>query len=369
MESAAQIEIASQFPLVSANGDPLLLERAVDLAVAQHPTLDGYRLVHVPFDDALGGAWDQDRSVQNTRRAIRGTTVVGIIGPWSSYIAHFTIPITQPADMVVLSPSNSLECLTLRPEPCLAHPTPIFRTNYFRIEARDTVTARASAAFAVRRLGIQRIAILVHPYQEDSIATANAFADEFARVGGSVVFAQSYPLTGDFVPLLREAYHAGAQAVYAPVVGDACAMRRQMSGIFPTSAYLISWDQPAVEPCLALGNMVGATDDHMVLTMSTAQPPEIPTVLSRLINGHGDYMYVFAAYDCAHLLIDAIDRAIKADRGKIPTREQVREAVAATANFRGITGTYSFDANGDVMNPGFSFYTLNQGAWSFWRNP
>jgi branched-chain amino acid transport system substrate-binding protein len=88
-----------------------------------------------------------------------------------------------------------------------------------------------------------------------------------------------------------------------------------------------------------------------------------------LKSGNGYPIYTFSAYDCGRIVIDAIDRAIRANGGKIPTREEVRKAIASTNDFKGITGTYSFDANGDVVNPSFSFYTVKQGSWAFWRNP
>jgi ABC-type branched-subunit amino acid transport system substrate-binding protein len=148
----------------------------------------------------------------------------------------------------------------------------------------------------------------------------------------------------------------------------ACAMRKDMNGIFPPDAYLISGDR-ADGGCIEDAGLVGKTDDRLVLTIATGQPATIPAELKGLIKGHGYPIYTFSAYDCARILIDAIGRAIRVNGGKIPSREQVLQAVASTTNFKGITGTYSFDANGDVTNPSFSFYTVNQGNWTFWRSP
>jgi branched-chain amino acid transport system substrate-binding protein len=72
--------------------------------------------------------------------------------------------------------------------------------------------------------------------------------------------------------------------------------------------------------------------------------------------------------DCAQILIDAIDRAIAGNGGKVPTREQVLRAVAATKDFKGLTGTFSFDANEDAIKPAVSFYNVQGGSWTFWQN-
>ncbi len=283
------------------------------------------------------------------------------------------IPMASPASLAVLSPSNTLDCLTDRSAPCLASPrAKNSPTNYFRVAARDTLAAQAAADFAVRKLGISQFAVLTNPIDTPyARPMADAFSSEVAEIGGRVVYRQDFfPLAPSFAPVLRDARAAGAQAVYMSTGADpACALRRDMNGIFPSDAYLIVGDRLGDEGCIEDASLVGKTDDHFVLTLATAQPRSIPSPLKVLDRGHGFDIYTLAAYDCANILIDAVRRAIRANGGKIPTRQQVREAVADTANFKGITGTYSFDPNGDVADPGFSFYTIQRGSWSFWRSP
>jgi hypothetical protein len=42
--------------------------------------------------------------------------------------------------------------------------------------------------------------------------------------------------------------------------------------------------------------------------------------------------------------------------------------VAATKDFKGLTGTFTFDANGDAIEPAVSFYYVHDGKWTFWQN-
>lgn len=370
--SAPRIEIASQFPLHGLFSFPEL-DRAVDAAIAEHPSIDGYRLVHVSLDDSLANQWNIDRALQNMKRAVGESPILGVIGPWTSEEARVLIPKTAPANLVVLSPSNTVDCLTDPAMRCLAGPTPSSSPrNYFRLAARDTLDADAAADFAVHRLGVSRLAVITNPIDTPyAKAMADAFSNEIFKVGGRVVYSHDFfPRDKSFAPLLRDAKAAGAQAVYMSVgQSPACAVRKDMKDIFPADAYLISGDRVADDFCIQAADLVGKTDDHLVLAIATSQPATIPTVLTGLNKGKGYPIYTFSAYDCARILIDAIDRAIRANGGKIPSREQVLQAVASTANFRGITGTYSFDANGDVATPGFSFYTVQQGNWAFWRNP
>jgi branched-chain amino acid transport system substrate-binding protein len=75
--------------------------------------------------------------------------------------------------------------------------------------------------------------------------------------------------------------------------------------------------------------------------------------------------YTFAAYDCARILIDAIQRVVTANHGAFPTRAQVLAAVANTSQFLGLTGTYSFDSNGDAVSPMMSIYRVESGQWVY----
>jgi branched-chain amino acid transport system substrate-binding protein len=366
------IEIASEFPL---RGDLTFpeLDRAVDIAITEHPSVDGYRLVHLTLDDSLGGVWDTDRALQNMRRAVRESAIAGVIGPLTSDQATVLIPLGSDSNLVVLSPSNTADCLTDQAESCLVTPrAQATSTNYFRVAAPDTLIARAAADLAVRRLGASTFAVLTDPLGGlFAQPMSDAFSDEAAKLGGHVVFKQNFfPLETNFAPMLREARAAGAQSLYVSTGNDpACSIRSQMQGIFPPDAYLISGDRLADAGCIEDANLTSRTDDHFVLTIAARQPASIPSDLTDLKRGVGYPVYTFAAYDCARILIDAIDRAIRANGGKIPTREQVREAVAATSSFKGLTGTYTFKANGDVADPGFSFYTVKQGDWAFWRSP
>src|SRR3981081_2465298 len=75
--------------------------------------------------------------------------------------------------------------------------------------------------------------------------------------------------------------------------------------------------------------------------------------------------YTFAGYDCAALLIDAIGRAIDANNGSAPSRQQVIDALTKTTNFKGLTGVITFDANGDPTHPTLQLQQVKSGAWSF----
>ena len=55
------------------------------------------------------------------------------------------------------------------------------------------------------------------------------------------------------------------------------------------------------------------------------------------------------AYDCAAILLTAIENAIKANDGKLPERAEVTKAVRALKDYHGFSGTINFNQKGDPV--------------------
>ncbi|MEO8892219.1 MAG: branched-chain amino acid ABC transporter substrate-binding protein, partial [Coleofasciculaceae cyanobacterium] len=69
--------------------------------------------------------------------------------------------------------------------------------------------------------------------------------------------------------------------------------------------------------------------------------------------------YAAYGYESAKVVYDAINKACKNDR------VAVRDAVMATKDFKGVLGTWSFDANGDTTLTTLSGNTVKNGKWEF----
>ncbi|MCC6955076.1 MAG: ABC transporter substrate-binding protein, partial [Deltaproteobacteria bacterium] len=69
--------------------------------------------------------------------------------------------------------------------------------------------------------------------------------------------------------------------------------------------------------------------------------------------------YAVYAYDATKAVLQAIARVNEKDRAKIV------DAVAATKDFEGALGTWSFDANGDTSLKLLSVNTVKSGAFTF----
>jgi branched-chain amino acid transport system substrate-binding protein len=143
-----------------------------------------------------------------------------------------------------------------------------------------------------------------------------------------------------------------------------------MAGLFNPDIYYLGPDGIGDAQCLkdsgsmATGNMF-ATQGVSDATQNPAAASIVAAYEAAYPGSSNVGAYTFAGYDCAAILIDAIGRAIDANGGNSPTRAQVITALATTANFKGLTGTYSFDANGDPTHPTLQLQQVKSGAWTF----
>jgi branched-chain amino acid transport system substrate-binding protein len=215
---------------------------------------------------------------------------------------------------------------------------------------------------------VKRFAVLTDGSYYSRLMTSQ-FTTELIANGGTAFRATYSQNSNDYRPLLLEARAAGAEAVYVAgfAFNGSCRVRAGMFGVFAADAYMLASDYVVDTTCAPdAGN---GANDHFLATVSDSQPAPTSKVY-KAFQAHGirPTTYAFSAYDCAQIVIDAIDRAIQANGGKLPTRREVLDAVAATRDFAGTTGTFTFQPNGDAVNPAVSVYRLEKGHWSFWQN-
>jgi branched-chain amino acid transport system substrate-binding protein len=107
-----EIAIASDIPLNGALGlGARPLSDAVALAIHDQGTIGGYRLTYRPFDDSFIGDFNTDKAEQNVKLMINDSRVVALIGPFSSGAARVDVPLGNKTNLVIISPSNTLDCL------------------------------------------------------------------------------------------------------------------------------------------------------------------------------------------------------------------------------------------------------------------
>src|SRR5437899_7565337 len=175
-----EIIIASNFPTSGADrASGRGPEAGVAYAIQLNGNIKGFKITHKPYDDAVNGVHDPQKGAQNFTDMVGNTKVLGVVGPFNSNRARATIPVANRASLVMISPSNTNECLTQTfsycdPQPAALRPTG--KNNYFRIAAPDTVQGPAMADFAVDTLKATKLAVW-----SENESFGNGVADNFRK--------------------------------------------------------------------------------------------------------------------------------------------------------------------------------------------
>jgi branched-chain amino acid transport system substrate-binding protein len=220
-------------------------------------------------------------------------------------------------------------------------------------------------------LNIKRVAAF-NEWGDQGTMYVDHFSDELEGLGGRVVYRDDLPDgTTKFTGFLARAKAMGAQAIYAvgSSGGGICEARVQMKNDF---AFFLVTDGATESDCGTQPASAAATygtEGHVDPTYST--DPAVIAVVNAYRSAFPKpkeiVQYTFAAYDCALILIEAIQRVVDANGGGAPTRAEVLDAVAHGTFNDGITGHYSFDAYGDAISPMMSIWKVQNGQWTYLR--
>ena len=366
------IFIASDLPALGQPASASPLQQAIQLAISQHPRIGAFRLKYLPLDDSLGLIPSTALGVQNVKRMIADPQVMGMVGPYVSFVIRDEIARAGLASLAMVSPSSTSICLTLPPY-CNSRLKAMRASrpnNFFRIAAPDYKQGTAMARVAAS-LNIKRVAAF-NEWGDEGTMYVDHFSDELEGLGGRVVYRDDLSDgTTKFTAFLARAKAMGAQAIYAVGSSDGgiCEARVQMKNDI---AFFLVTDGATDSNCgteAASAAATYGTEGHVDPTYST--DPAVIAVVNAYRSAYPKpkeiVQYTFAAYDCALILIEAIQRVVAANGGGAPTRAQVLDAVAHGTFNDGITGHYSFDAYGDAISPMMSIWKVQNGQWTYLR--
>jgi branched-chain amino acid transport system substrate-binding protein len=386
--SKGEIDIASDLPVSGADASSgLPTQQGAQFAVTHivgSGLFHGYTIKFVPFDDAVNGVHDPQKGVQNVQAMLANPKILGMVGPFNSGVAKAEIPVANQGPLGMISPSNTNECLTQTFDYCQAANgftpaslRPTGKNNYFRVAAADTFQGPAMADYAMKAapdgLGVTKFAVW-DDEETFGQGVANNFAKEVVKNGGTVVDRKSYDpkSKADFHDFIASAISKGAQAIYAGATSatKGCIARGEMTADQANSLFYLGPDGIGDAQCVKdSGSNANA---KMYATQGVADATQNPSAASTVSAYKAAYpnasdigAYTFAGYDCAAILLDSIGRAIDANGGNMPTRQQVIDQIAKTSGFQGLTGTITFDQNGDPAHPTLQLQHLENGSWTF----
>lgn len=367
-----EIAIAAAMPLAELSA--LATMKGVRFALERTPTVRGYRLTLRSFDNSLAGLLDPAKALQNLKQIIDDPAILGLVEASRSVEATYEIPLAEAASLAMLSPATQ-DCLTIARPDCFLPPRTVNPTTFFRVATPDRFQATAMADYASSDLRLRKVAVITDGLGYGD-ALADSFSKRFADAGGTIVLRRSFQpcCTPDFAALLQEVKQSNPDALYIGTGSTvACKIRGQMKDVIPTDLYFLGPDRILDDECLE--NASESLSPRMIATSPAPRERrshDAVAIVDAYRKAHprpeDTGSYTFAAYDGAMILIDAIGRAIDANGGRLPSRSQVVRQVAQTPGWEGVTGTWSFDANGDPRTSAVSLYQVQERQWRYLAN-
>jgi len=262
--------------------------------------------------------------------------VNAILGEVASSRSIAAAPIAQNAKIPMLTPSSTNPEVTRKGDY-------IFRSCFI-----DPVQGAAIAQFAARTLKAKRAAIMVDRKNDYSTGLETVIKATFARMGGEMVQTQSYQAGDqDFNAQITSIKGANPDVIFVPgYYGDVALFAKQArdKGVTVPLVGGDGWDAKqlyeiggkALNGCYFTNHYSPYDTDPAVVKFVTdykARYGSIPDALAA------------TAYDAAKIMFDAIKRASSLD-GKA-----IRDSLAATKDFPGVTGRVTFNSDRDAVKP------------------
>ncbi len=331
------IRIASQSPLSGPQSVlGISIRNSVELAVTQlqGPLNElGYTVEFVPFDDQA----NPDVGVANAQNIVNDAAILAVIGHLNSGVALPSSEVYNANDLVMVSPANTNVNITDRGYPTVN-----------RICGRDDTQGAAGAAFAATLEGVSSVYIL-HDTTAYGQGVAEFFRIEAEAQGLTVLGFEGTEEASNFDGIINPILALDPDLIYFGGIYS-------QTGIFISQARSAGFDGFFVGPDgFDSSEFAELAGDAGVGTYYTSVAAPV-TLYEAAAQFAADYQETFGegvqpfgaqAYDATAIVLQALAAAIEANDGAMPTRAQVAEAVRATENFEGLTGTVSFDDNGD----------------------
>ncbi|MET0988500.1 MAG: ABC transporter substrate-binding protein [Steroidobacteraceae bacterium] len=262
--------------------------------------------------------------------------VVAVIGEVASSRTLAAAPIAQASKVPLISPASTNPRVTQVGD------------YIFRVCFIDPFQGAVMAKFAGNSLKLKKVAILYDVRNDYSVGLRNFFSETFKELGGQIVGEQSYSEgDSDFRAQLTQLKSLGPEAIYVPgyytEVGTIARQARELGMTVPLMGG-DGWDSPKLTEIGGQAIEGSYLSNHY----SVDDPsPAIQKFVTAYKTKYGAVPDALAAlgYDAAYVLADAMKRAGSTDSAK------VRDAIAATTNFVGVTGTINIDKDRNAVKP------------------
>ena len=275
--------------------------------------------------------------------------VHAILGEVASSRSIAAAPIAQNAKIPMLTPSSTNPEVTKKGDY-------IFRSCFI-----DPVQGAAIAQFAAKSLGKKRAGIMVDRKNDYSTGLEKFISATFTKLGGEMVITQSYQAGDqDFNAQLTSIKGSNPDVIFVPgYYGDVALIAKQArdKGITVPFVGGDGWDAKQLYEIGGKALNGSFFSNHYSPYDTDPQVQKFVNDYKARYNSIPDALAA-TAYDAARIMFDAIKRANSLE-GKA-----IRDALAATKDFPGVTGKVTFNENRDAVKPIFMIEIKDGGVYA-----
>ncbi len=369
-QTSGNITIYSSLPRTGSSKDQTItLENAMQMALNDFTQSTGkignFTIKYEKLDDASAslGQWDPEVEKANANKAVNDPDAMVYLGTYNSGASKISIPILNAANMVQISPANTYPGLTKlvsgvteANEPAIYYPNKT--RNYFRVVVTDDLQGPADVNFAVDTAKGKRF-FVIDDSQSYGKGLADAFGKEVTRRGLAVVGRVSViGRESDYRQLARQIRQANPDFIFFGGIAQ------QQPGRLLADIRAVGVTAPFMggdglnNP--AFVKEAGVAGEGAYSSISGVPVEQLPAkgqdFLKRYQAKYGaPTNYTIYAYESMSVALTAIQKV------NLKDRKAILDAVAATRDFDGVTGKWSFDQNGDTTLSDFAVYQIADG--------
>lgn len=292
-------------------------------------------------------------------------TLVGLVGSVCSDETVGGIATLTEAGLTTISPSNTRPALT-EPERDETF------AGYLRTAHSDAVQGRVAAEFAFNELGVTSAAT-IHDGSAYAEALQQVFADEFTALGGEITVQEAVERgQTDMRTVLRNVAAGGPEMLYMPIfTAEGGYIVAQTTDVEELGDITLMGSDGLFSADFVNAAGPNAEGMHLSSPDFTAFGDAYQEFLDKHEEAYGEapiQIFHAHAYDAANILLNAIEEVgVEVDGTLYIPKGALRDAIYATENHEGVTGTLSCNENGDCSAPVIAVYEITErevgGEW------
>lgn len=257
-----------------------------------------------------------------------------VIGTLTSSATLAIAPVARSRDVLLVSPTAS--------NPQLSNAGP----RFFRVWPSDSFDGMIAATFCSTRLGA-RTAVVIHVNNDYGLGLSNVFQNSFQTLGGRVALVDAYPENNvDFRTILTKAATLKPDVIYVPGhprgIATLIKQSRELNLSMPFFANVAAEDKEFLT--LAGESATGLYFTAPAIDIGAATEPARSFVAEYHARfGSKPDVHAAKGYEAAMVILNALSLGHTSP-------SSVAAFLHNTVAFDGVTGSFRFDSNGDVVS-------------------